>query len=134
MIVEELVLTARNQFEEVLQYATGANNTQIADMEKGIFQRLLKIGFILLVLYVQKFAVKVMNHHVDKSGLKREFHSLRKQDYFSVFGKIEIVRPYYWRRGSKGIYPADAELNLSEGGFVPSARMGNLSVCRATLQ
>lgn len=109
MFVEELVFTARNQFEEVLQFVTDTNNTQIADMEKGIFQRLLKIGFILLLAYVQKFAVKAMDHHVDKSGLKRKFHSLKKQDYFSIFGKIKIVRPYYWRKGSKGIYPTDAE-------------------------
>lgn len=117
MIVEELLITARNEFERVLQYVTEANNTQVSDIEKGIFRHLLKIGFILLLMYIQKFAVKVTNHHVDKNGLKREFHSVRKQDYFSVFGKMEIVRPYYWKKGSQGICPADAELNLPEGGY-----------------
>ncbi len=116
MIVEELLLTARNEFEEVLQYVTGDNDTQISDMEKGIFRRLLKIGLMLLLIYIQKFAVKAGNCHVDKNGMKREFHSVRKQDYFSVFGKIEIVRPYYWRKGAEGICPADAELNLPEDG------------------
>jgi len=117
MIAEELVTTARNEFERVLQYVMEANNIQISDMEKGIFRHLLKIGFILLLVYVQRFAIKVTNCHIDKNGVKREFHSARKQDYFSVFGKIEIVRPYYWRKGSEGICPADAELNLPEGGY-----------------
>jgi len=117
MIAEELLTTARNEFERVLQYVTETNNTRISDMEKGIFRHLLKIGFMLLLMYIQKFAVKAADYHVDKSGQKRGFHSMRKQDYLSVFGKIEIVRPYYWRKGLKGICPADAELNLPEGGY-----------------
>ena len=93
MIAEELVATARSEFERVLQYVTETNNIQISDMEKGIFRHLLKIGFILLLMYVRRFAIKVTDCHIDKNGVKREFHSARKQDYFSVFGKIEIVRP-----------------------------------------
>jgi len=38
MIAEELVTTARNEFERVLQYVMEANNIQISDMEKGIFR------------------------------------------------------------------------------------------------
>ena len=91
MILEELLTIARSEFEQVLQYVTETDNTQVSDIEKGIFRHLLKIGFILLLMYIQKFAVKVANHHVDKNGLKREVHSLRKQDYFSVFGKVAAM-------------------------------------------
>jgi Asp-tRNA(Asn)/Glu-tRNA(Gln) amidotransferase C subunit len=52
MIAEELLTKARSEFERVLQYVTEVNNTQISDMEKGIFRHLLKIGFILLMIYI----------------------------------------------------------------------------------
>jgi len=132
MIAEELINTARNEFERVLQYVVKTDNTQISDMEKGIFRHLLKIGFILLLVYVQKFAVKVTNCHIDKNGVKREFHSVRNRDYLSVFGKIEIIRPYYWRKGSEGICPADAELNLPEG--VYSYLLQEWGTCLSTEQ
>lgn len=132
MIEEELLTMAKSEFEQILLFVKKSNNTQISDMEKGIFQRLLKLGYILLLMFVQKIVKKGDNYHIDKSGTPRAFHSIKRQNYFSIFGKIEIARPYYWEKGSEGICPVDAELNLPENGR--SYLLQEWGVCLSTEQ
>ena len=37
-------------------------------------------------------------------------HSTKRLTYFSIFGKIEIGRAYYWREGEERFCPLDAGL------------------------
>jgi len=39
-------------------------------------------------------------------------HDEKKRTYYSIFGKLPLERPYFYRRGSEGKTPLDAELSL----------------------
>ena len=40
------------------------------------------------------------------------YHMGRETTYQFVIGAVKINRAYYWRKGEKGSFPLDAELNL----------------------
>jgi len=68
----------------------------------------------LLLIFIKNCNLKADIIHVDKDKVGRKFHSFKKRNYLSVFGKIEVNRPYYWKKGKGGVYPFDAELNLPD--------------------
>lgn len=133
MSLESAITDVRNEFEEILSYVCGAPNQQMHDIERGIFQRLLKIGLALLIIFIKRFSSReISKEHYDRVCSKRKYHSLKGKSYFSVFGKIEIYRPYYWKKGSGGVFPLDAELNLPDSGY--SYLLQEWGTCLATEQ
>jgi hypothetical protein len=52
---------------------------------------------------------------VCEDGAELAFHDVRKRSYLSVFGRMDIVRAYYWESGEQGVCPLDARLNLPQG-------------------
>lgn len=118
MSLEESITNARNEFEQILQYVSKSGELQqIHDVEKNIFQKLLILGFTLLKIFVDNHTTKSNIFHIDENKVKRKIHSFKKRNYLSVFGKLEINRPYYWKRGAGGLCPVDAELNLPDGEY-----------------
>lgn len=112
--MEQFIAQAKQQFDQILSYIQGdAQNQQLNEVEKGIFYGLLKLGLTLLIVFFQQ---KGTGHkgkvHVDKTGAKRVYHSVKTREYLSIFGKVNIPRACYWARGRHEIYPLDAELNL----------------------
>lgn len=66
------------------------------------------------MIFVKNCTKKANIVHINKSKKELKFHSFKKRDYLSIFGKIEINRPYYWERGEGGVHPLDAKLNLPD--------------------
>jgi hypothetical protein len=48
------------------------------------------------------------------SGAHIPYHRDTKRDYVSIFGKVAIWRPYFYKSGCSGHSPLDAELSLGE--------------------
>ena len=112
--MEQLISQTKEQFEQILAYVQGeAQNQQLNQVEKGIFQSLLKLGLTLLILFFQQKGLGYKGKtHVDKEGCKRPYHSTKPRDYLSIFGQISIPRACYWKKGCHEIYPLDMELNF----------------------
>lgn len=70
------------------------------------------------------FGKDILNEFLSKKGTGKKdfvktskeeiipFHSIKSRNYLSIFGNITIKRAYFWKSGSEGIFPLDAELNL----------------------
>ena len=71
--MEQFISQAKEQFEQILSYVQGeAQNQQLNQVEKGIFQSLLKLGLILLIVFFQKKGLGYKGKsHVDKEDCKR---------------------------------------------------------------
>jgi len=113
-IMENLIAQANIQFEKILSYIQGkAQSQQLNQVEKGIFYSLLKLGMTLLMLFFEHKGNGYKGKaYLDSKGIKRPYHSIKHKKYLSIFGKVSIARACYWAKGSHGIYPLDAELNL----------------------
>ena len=95
-----------------------AQGLELHEVERGLFQRVLGLGLTLLRLFL---AEKGTGRDGDEipldDGTVLPFRQNRKCDYFSVFGKTDIDRAYYWRKGLEGHFPLDGELNLPERSY-----------------
>lgn len=114
--MEQLIAQAKKQFDNILTYIQGAAQDQpLREVEKGIFQAILRLGLALLLIFLkQKGTGNRSKIHTDKAGIKRPYHSTKHRKYLSIFGKLSIPRACYWAKGHGEIYPLDAELNLPD--------------------
>src|SRR5271156_6364619 len=89
---------ARTQFDQILSYVQGsAQNQQLNEVEKGIFYALLKLGMLLLRVFFQQKGVGHKGKiHIDKEGIRRSYHSIKRREYLSIFGRVSIPRACYW--------------------------------------
>jgi hypothetical protein len=70
------------------------------------------MGKTILTQFLSKKCAENKASIITKNNQQIPLHSMKKRDYLSIFGDVEIARPYYWKPGSPGLFPMDAELNL----------------------
>jgi hypothetical protein len=111
---QDIIQEIRAEFEMLLDFATGVEaQVSTADrIERGLFKRLLDLGAKLLLLF---FIIRAQNSSRESiqtaEGQELAYLEERKRTYFSIFGKIPLWRPYFYKSGV-GEAPLDAELSL----------------------
>lgn len=106
----------QNDFDALLAMVQGpAAGQQTADqMERQLFKKLLQLGAQLMLLFLvcrsRRFPREAL---VKAQGEAIPYHSERKRIYYSIFGKVDFERPYFYRKGT-GHLPLDADLGLGE--------------------
>lgn len=112
---QKIIQDIRTEFEMILEFVTG-NEAQVStasQMESGLFKRLLSMGRQLLRLF---FIMRSQNASrapiALEDGQELPHHDEKERTYFSIFGKLCLERPYFYRRGSGGQIRLDAELSL----------------------
>lgn len=112
--MEEKIAGARAEFNKVLEFVTTeAHTLELHSVEGEIFRMLLRLGRILLELFLCSVGTGRLGRTVtmeDGSVLVYRRESPRK--YLSIFGEVTIVRAYYLKDGRKGVFPLEAQLNL----------------------
>jgi hypothetical protein len=114
---EEIIQDIRAEFEEMIDFVTGEEaRTATADqIERGLFSLLLAMGLKLLGLFfVMRSQVCKRKKHQCEDGRELPYQQDKKRDYFSIFGKLPIWRPYFYKKGIGSAIPLDAELSLGE--------------------
>lgn len=115
---EMIIQDIRAKVETLLVYVTGEEAyTATADqIERGLFRQLLELGAQLLTLFFAHRAAACSRDGVRwAAGIELPYHRDSKRDYLSIFGKIALWRPYFYKQGIGSCYPLDAELSLGEG-------------------
>jgi len=113
----EIIQDIRTDFEEMLDFVTGEEaRTATADqIERGLFSLLLALGQKLLGLF---FAIRTQISNRDKhqreDGCELPYQQDKKRDYFAIFGKLSIFRPYFYKKGVGSALSLDAELSLGK--------------------
>lgn len=112
---EQIIHQVRRNFEYLIEYVTdeASQHRTAYEVELTLFKRLLALGAQLLLLFFLQRAAKRPQEPVQASdGTVLEYHSLRQTTYYSVFGKLQFRRHYYYAAGHAGVCPLDAELSL----------------------
>jgi len=113
-IVEE----SREQLEQLLEMVNqrAESESSTADqVERDLYGGVLELGRHLLQLYfTQSSVLEEKQSSVEKAGESYQAAGQPKRKYRSVFGEVEAQRYYYWKAGSSGVHPLDADWSLPE--------------------
>ena len=105
----------RAQFETVLASLTSEEaQVMSADtMERRLLAQLLALGRALFALFLAtRAAATAAPADRDPAGVERPYHAERTRPYLSIFGRVSVTRPYFYRKGAGGRAPVDATLSL----------------------
>jgi hypothetical protein len=114
---QEIIQDIHKDFEDMLAYVTGVQaRTATADAtERGLFKMLMQMGSKLLTLFfIMRSQAANREPLKTADGNEWSYHRDMRRTYFSIFGKVRFVRPYFYRKGEGGRTPLDAELSLGE--------------------
>jgi hypothetical protein len=84
------------------------------DVEECLLRRLLELGKNLLEQLIVCRAGLDRGKGFRHGGQDLSYHGTKSCSYLSIFGRIDIMRAYYWKKNHEGICPLDAELMLPE--------------------
>jgi hypothetical protein len=117
---QTIIPEIRAEFNTLIEFVTGEQaRTATADqIERGLFQRLLRLGAKLLTLFFvmrSQASSREPLHTMD--GQRLPYQRESKRNYVSIFGKIEVWRPYFYQSGVGGACPLDAELSLGQDSY-----------------
>lgn len=105
----------RAEFEKIVQFVTSEEaQTATADqIERNLFQYLLRLGAKLLLLFFQMRSQGCGREKITVKGEEVRYQSEQKRVYLSIFGQVELWRPYFYAKGG-GYTPLDEELGLGK--------------------
>jgi len=118
MLICELEAIKKKQREIFAQMESFVRNealhTDLYGTEKKIFSMGLLLGRALLEEAIVRHGTGKVAEVVDAKGERLPYQDDKKTTYLSIFGEVDILRAYYWKKGHEGICPLDARLNLPE--------------------
>ncbi|MBF0235089.1 MAG: hypothetical protein HQK65_18955 [Desulfamplus sp.] len=112
---EELIKDIRAKFEDILNFVSGeaASKATADHIERNLFKFLLSMGAkLLLLFFIMRSNLCSRESIQTETDETLPYHRDTSRDYFSIFGKISFVRPYFYKKGVGGEVPLDAELSL----------------------
>ena len=112
--LDQSIAEAEKSFQDILAYVQAdAQQQALHEVERNIFSSLLRLGLNLLVVFLAKKGTgKIGKEITGKDGAKLNYQRDRKVSYFSIFGKLDISRAYYYSFGQEGLFPLDQALKL----------------------
>lgn len=114
---QTIIQEIRQEFEMMIEFVTGeqAQRATADQMERSIFSLLLALGAKLLALFFVVRSEGCCRAPLEPDqGQKLAYDRDRKRDYFSIFGKIPLWRPYFYHKAVGGESPLDEELGLGD--------------------
>jgi hypothetical protein len=113
----QIIHDLRADFEQLIELVTSpeSQTATLNQMERSLFRRVLRLGFKFLQLFLASRTHA--ESHAPQPGAQRTevpYHSQKRVDYFSIFGKLEVEHAYFYRSGQPGIAPLPSALSLPE--------------------
>lgn len=110
---EDIVQEIHDEFESMLTYVQDSKTATADQVERGIFRRLLMLGYKLMLLFFTLRAAACSRTSIETAeGETLPYFDDKKRDYFSIFGKLPFWRPYFYATGVGSESPLDGELSL----------------------
>ena len=112
---DEIVQDIRKEFESMLHYVQESKEKTADEMERSLFKQLLVLGGELMQLF---FIVRAHDYTrtewTTKEGVTLPYHGENRRGYYSIFGKLPLTRPYYYKKGVDACSPVDEGLSLGD--------------------
>ena len=112
---DEIVQDIRTEFESMLQNVQDSKEKTADEMERSLFKQLLGLGARLMLLF---FILRARDHTrtewMTKESVTLPYHGENRRSYYSIFGKLSLSRPYYYKKGVGACSPLDEALSLGD--------------------
>lgn len=115
-----IIQDIRQEFELLLEFVSGeqAHQATADHIERGLFKLLLAMGAKLLILFfVIRSEACSRETFQSVGGITLAYERDTKRNYYSIFGKLPLYRPYFYQKGSGGETPLDAALGLGADSY-----------------
>ena len=112
---QTIIQDIRQEFEMLLKFVTSdqAKEATADHIERSLFEMLLALGAKLLTLFFVMRSENCCREPIEElDGQRLPYQHDTKRSYFSIFGKVPLVRPYFYKKGVGGRNPLDAELGF----------------------
>jgi hypothetical protein len=112
-----IIQDIRQELEMLLDFVTGeqAQKATADQIERGLFKLLLAMGAKLLTLFFVMRSEACSRENVQTaSGATLPYERDTKRTYYSIFGKVPLYRPYFYKKGVGSEIPLHAALGLGE--------------------
>ena len=112
---QTIIQDARTDFEKMLDFVKGeeARSATADQIERGLFRMLLALGAKLLTVFFMMRSEGCSRKAIQRAdGRTLPYQRDTRREYFSIFGKVELYRPYFYQKGLGGQILLDAELSL----------------------
>jgi hypothetical protein len=98
---QTIIQDIRQEFEMLLEFVTSdqAKAATADHIERSLFKLLLALGAKLLTLFFVMRSENCCREPIeDLTGQRLPYQHDTKRTYFSIFGKVPIVRPYFYKK------------------------------------
>lgn len=110
---DEIVQEIRSGFESMMTQVRESGNTTADAVERELFRRLLDLGGQLMQWFFMLRAEAYPHTPIEmEDGATLPYWCDKQRSYYSIFGKVLAIRPYFYAQGVGGASPLDAELGL----------------------
>jgi len=105
--------------DEIFSFVRGSGQSmEIGEIERSLLAMLMRVGREALITYLEKKGSGYQGEEItNPQGQALPYVRDRKCVYRSIFGPIEIDRAYYHAKGTRGVFPLEAEINLPARGY-----------------
>lgn len=103
------------QLEKLFEFVVNnADELESYSMESNIYAKVMEIGMTVMQAYFQAKGTGDigLTLTIDDGTVLKRGSQLRTRKYFSIFGKFDVYRTYYFSKGQQGVFPLDASANL----------------------
>ena len=107
----------REEVEKLIELVSGeeAEASTAYQMERQLLWKMLEVGRQLMQLF---FAMRAETEKREETvEVEGQSYAYVGTGYVSVFGKVEVKRACYWRRGKGSQYPLEEALSLPERSY-----------------
>lgn len=124
----------REELEDLLEMVMmdDSEKRRTADqVERSVWQGIINLGRMLMQLFFTVQSEREEKHkHVEIEGSVYKQEGQPSRQYISLFGRVEVKRYYYWKKGSGGKHPLDEKLSLPERIYSDCVQelMGNMEI------
>ena len=114
---EKCITEGKLELQRVFEFVqNNAGEFKSYEMEKSIFEKILKIGLIAMQYYFSQKGTGDVGPEIKLESdkvLKKESR-LKPRDYFSIFGKFKVPRSSYRLESYWSVMPLDAQADLPQ--------------------
>jgi hypothetical protein len=117
---QTIIQDIRQEFEMLLDFVTGeqAQEATADQIERSLFKLLLVVGAKLLTLFFVMRSEACSRESIQTTaGQSLPYERDTKRTYYSIFGKLPLYRPYFYKQGGGSEIPLDAALGLGEDSY-----------------
>jgi hypothetical protein len=117
---EEIIQDVRTQFEYLVNFVIGeeAQTATANQIEQGLFKLLIVLGAGLLRLFFVTRSKGWSREALQtKDGKVLAYHRDTVRQYYSIFGRVPIERPYFYKKNVGSYTGLDEALSLGADGY-----------------